>query len=152
MSKPTKQLTIIQFESEDYYRSVVDLILTSAGQQIAAVARNLAETRQLAADIEAGKLKPDVAIIDTIIENHHGEGAQIAKKLKELVPGIKLIAYTIMKDDGAIADPENPQRNPSNDWADYVAIKSNRVPGQTIIRGLDELFGLNLGQGQVDPV
>ncbi len=122
-----KELCVIQFESEDFYRAVADQILYTVGLEITESARNKKQAAQLLEKIQQQKLKPDLAIIDTILETDHSEGEIIATKLRELSPQTKIIAYTIMDD---------------TPWGDYLAIKSNRIPDHTLIRGLSELFAL----------
>ena len=119
---------MLTFESEDFYSAVVNQILFTAEIQVAAVARNKSQAQQLLGKVARGEITPDLAIIDSMLEANHEEGAIIAAKLKELSPKTKLIAYTIIE--------EQP-------WADYVAIKSNRIPAQTLTRGLSELLGID---------
>lgn len=119
---------IIQFESEHFYYAVVNQILFTIENKVAAVAKNKAQAQQLLGQIARGEIKPTIAIIDSLLENNHEEGGIIAAKLKELSPETKIIAYTIIE--------EQP-------WADYVAIKSNRIPSKTITSGLSEILGIN---------
>lgn len=127
MDKPI----IIQFESEEFYTAVVNQILFTVDNQVAEIARTKSQAQQLLGKIARGEIKPDLAIIDSMLENNHEEGAIIAAKLKELSPKTKIIAYTIIE--------EQP-------WADYVAIKSNRIPAQTLTRGLGELLGITFDE------
>lgn len=120
---------IIQFESEDFYCAVVNQILYTVDSKVAGIARTKSQAQNLLGKVARGEIKPDLAIIDSMLENNHEEGAIIAAKLKELSPKTKIIAYTIIE--------EQP-------WADYVAIKSNRIPAQTLTRGLSELIGLTI--------
>lgn len=120
---------IIQFESEDFYQAVVNQILYTADIQVAAAARNKREAEQLLGKIIKGEIKPDLAIIDTLLEDNHTEGEKIAAKIKEVSPETKIIAYTIWD--------EAP-------WADYHAIKSNKMPAQTITKGLTETLKIDL--------
>ncbi len=129
MAKLTKPQTIIQFESEEFYRAVVDLIMSNNGMSVAAVASNKPETENLLGRIKRGELKPDLAIIDSLLENTHEEGAKIAAALRSLVPEVKIIAYTIILE---------------QEWADYVAIKSNKDTNHTLIKGLEELYGITV--------
>ncbi len=124
-----KQYSIVMFEPEDFYISAADLILFNCGQKISAKATNRAQAQKIVSDIQTKKLKPDLAIIEAMIENTENEGEQVAKRLKELVPDIKIIAYTILE--------EQP-------WADYVAIKSQLDPSKTLIKGLNELLHLDI--------
>lgn len=125
-----KKLTIIQFDSELYYCSVVDMILFNAGAELTKRAVNMRQAEELIQKIEKGEIKPDIAIIDSIIQNNHDEGAQIASRIKKHSPDTKIIAYDITEDD--------------HPWADYVAIKSSLNPNKTIAQGLGELMGINL--------
>jgi CheY-like chemotaxis protein len=129
MSKLKKPEVIIQFDSEEFYRAVVDLILSDNGMGLTATASNKTQTEELLGKIKRGELKPDLAIIDSMLENTHEEGAKIAAALKSVAPDVKIIAYTII---------------PEQDWADYVAIKSNKDPNHTLIKGLEELYGITI--------
>jgi CheY-like chemotaxis protein len=129
MSKLQKPKVIIQFDSEEFYRAVVDLILSDNGMGLTATASNKTQTEELLGKIKRGELKPDLAIIDSMLENTHEEGAKIAAALKSVAPDVKIIAYTII---------------PEQDWADYVAIKSNKDPNHTLIKGLEELYGITI--------
>lgn len=123
---------IVQFDSESYYRSVADLILYPADLQVNYFAYNWKTANSLISLIAAEKIPVDIAIIDTILEHNNDEGAELAGKIKAAAPNVKIIAYTILNDE------ELP-------WADYIAIKSNLNPNQTLIKGFNQLLKLELG-------
>lgn len=145
-----KQPTIIQFEPEEFYHAVVDQMLFGVGLEVGHWARTKAEAGKLVQQIERQEIKPDVAIIDTLLEKNHHEGRVIATKLKEILPQIKIIAYTIVEKEPAGEDVTEDWTR-EHDWADYVAIKSNRSPTQTIAKGLSDILGVNLDEKQKDP-
>lgn len=122
---------IIQFDSEYYYRSVADLILFKADLSVTYFAYNWKMANALISNIAMSKIPVTLAIIDTILEHNNDEGAEIAAKVRAAAPGVKIMAYTI--DDEPVT------------WADYVAIKSNLNPNQTLLKGLNQLLELNLG-------
>lgn len=121
--------TIVQFDSEDFYVAVVEQALYDVGLELAGKSKSKPQAEKLLEKIVKKEIPmPDLAIVDSFIENSHEEGRVIATKLRELNPKIKIIAYTIIED---------------IDWADYVAIKSNRVPDKTLIKGLEQLLNVS---------
>lgn len=116
---------IIQFESEEFYRAVVSQLLYTVDMELAATAKSKKDAEKLIGKIINKELTPTIAIVDSLLEDRHSEGEVIAKKIREVSPETKIIAYTILED---------------VEWADYVAIKSNRIPSKTIIRGLADLL------------
>jgi len=128
-TEKAKQYTIIMFEPEDFYISAADLILFTCDQKLSATAKNREEAKSIISQIQAKKLVPDLAIVEAMIESEEHEGEQVAKRLRELVPGIKIIAYTVLDE---------------ITWADYVAIKSQLDPARTLVKGLAELLKLNI--------
>lgn len=142
--------TIIQFEPEEFYHAVVDQMLFGVGLGVDHWARTKVEAGKLVQQIEKGEIKPDVAIIDTMLEKNHHEGRVVASKLREIAPGIKIIAYTIVEQEPPAEDVTDEWKQ-EHDWADYVAIKSNRNPAHTISKGLSEILGVDLDEKQKDP-
>ena len=124
-----KQYSIIMFEPEDFYISAADLILFTCDQKLSATAKDRAQSQNIISQIKSKKLTPDLAIIEAMIESGENEGEQVAKKLRELVPGIKIIAYTVLDE---------------ITWADYIAIKSQLDPARTLVKGLVELLKLDI--------
>jgi hypothetical protein len=124
-----KKPYIIQFESEDFYRAVTGLILFDLGLEMNKTAADFRQADVLVKQIEEKKLDADLAVIDTLLEREHFEGEQIAAALKAANPKIKIIAYTILPEDQT--------------WADYTAIKSNRDPNRTLIKGFETLLGVS---------
>jgi response regulator RpfG family c-di-GMP phosphodiesterase len=132
MPKEKKEAIIVHFDEEEYYSAVVDLMLFSAGLKLTAAAHTRKDAEKLLKDIAEGKIKPEIAIIDTILQHNHGEGATVAQEIKRVSPNTKLIAYTILDED------EIP-------WADYIAIKSQLDPERTLLKGLESLLKVQIG-------
>lgn len=117
---------ILQFDDDDNYFTITEVIFFDMGLEMAARGQNIAETRKIIADIEAKKLKPDIAIVTDYLGNDFEDGRKLAKKLKEIAPEVKIIAYVV--------DPET-------DWGDYLAIKSGNDQNKSLIKVLEELTG-----------
>lgn len=133
-----RQFKVVQFDSEQYYLEVVNLMLFGTDIEVIGTAVGKQNAVGLLSKVKSGDLTPDLAIIDTELEMEHTEGEKVAGKLKEFTPNIKIIAYTILKDE------EFP-------WADYIAIKSNRDPARTIAKTLSEITGAEIAENnQVD--
>ena len=124
-----KNPVIVQFESDPFYKAALDLILFQAGIQLGPVANDIKSTKSILSKIKSGALKPDVAIVDTQIQNNHFEGEKIAKRIREFSPKTKVVAYSIMDD---------------IEWADYVAIKSNLDQERTIITALSSALNTEI--------
>lgn len=120
------------FEPDDHYILVANIILFNSGLEILHTAQNEIESRKLISQVEEGKIRPDIAIVSAFVEKHHTDGEKIAKRLKEISPKIKIIAYTILED---------------QEWADYTAIKSGKKPEQTLILALKDLLGKKFDLG-----
>ncbi|KXK10128.1 MAG: hypothetical protein QY330_01125 [Candidatus Dojkabacteria bacterium] len=121
-----KNPVIIQFDGEENYHTVVDLICYNMQLEIRRHISNVNQARTLFADIESGKLKPDIAIISSFLEKKHTDGSAVAKKLREVSPDTKIIAYTVIEDE---------------DWHDELAVKSGRNPEKNLIEVLTRLTG-----------
>lgn len=131
------QPTIIQFDSEKYYISVVNLMLFNVDLEVQHTAIGKRQASELMGKIQRGEVVPTLAIIDTMVEDQHDEGEKIATRLKELAPKVKIIAYTIL--------PEPIT------WADEVAIKSQRDGNRTMVQALSKLLKTEITEGkQID--
>lgn len=126
-------MTIVQFDSDKYYIQVANLILMQAGLEVSSAALGRGRAVDLLRDIGSQKIKPDVAIVDTLLESNHEEGIKVAEKLRELAPQTKIIAYTTLKDEEVA-------------WADSIAIKGQTDPERTLIEAFKKV-GLNLEKG-----
>lgn len=115
---------IIQFESDENYITVADLICFNMDLNISHVARNVAEAKQFIEQIGKQKLKPDIAIVCNVLLRNLNEGRQLAKKLREVRPQLKIIAFSEI---------------PDIDWADELAIKSGKDNEHTLITALHKL-------------
>ncbi|KXK26394.1 MAG: hypothetical protein TR69_WS6001000397 [candidate division WS6 bacterium OLB20] len=120
MDKPV----IIQFDGDENYHTVVDLICFNMDLEVSRHANSIKSARRIFADIEDGKLKPTIAIVASFLERDHRDGSIVAKKLREIAPDIKIIGYTVIEDE---------------DWYDELAVKSNRNPEKTVIDVLARL-------------
>ncbi len=121
-----KDPVIIQFDDDDSFFTVVELIAYNMDLKIAGKAKNIEQARGLIHKIESGELKPDIAIIANYLGNGFQDGELLTKKLKAIYPSIKVISY--------VTDPET-------NWGDYLAIKGSKVPSQTLTMSLCELTG-----------
>lgn len=130
MSQPV----IVQFESESYYIQVANMILYPFGFELKASAIGKDKAVNLLQRIGQKEIAPDIAIVETMIDASHDEGEKIAKKLREISPATKIVAYTTIKDE------EIP-------WADAVAVKFQRDPSRTLIEAL-KLAGLPVEKGK----
>lgn len=117
---------ILQFDDDDNYFTVTEIIFFNMGLTMEARGQNITETRKIISDIEAKKMKPDIAIIANYLGNDFEDGRKLAKKLKEIAPAVKIIAY--------VTDSET-------DWGDYLAIKSGNDQNNSLIKILEELTG-----------
>jgi len=115
---------IIQVDEDENYHTVADLICYNMGLSISAKGRSISEAKDIIASIEAKRLIPDIAIISSMLEFNLEDGMKLAKKLRELVPGIKIIAYT--SDDEA-------------KWGDILVKKTSKDNDETLIIALEKL-------------
>lgn len=117
---------IVQFDEDENYNTVLELICFGMGLKISAFGKTIAETRSILDRIQRKEIKPDIAIITSMLEVDLNDGRKLEKKLKELVPSIKTIAYSV--------DPEV-------DWGDFKAVKSAKDNTGSIIAVLEQLTG-----------
>jgi len=114
---------IIQIDDDENYLTVGEIICFNMGLTIRVTARNVNEAKAIISQIEQKKLKPDIAIISSFIEVDIDDGMKLAKKLRELVPSIKIIAYTTDKD---------------TTWGDALAEKTTRDSSKSLIAALEK--------------
>jgi len=119
-----KNPVIIQFDGDENYHTVVDLVCFNMGLEVVEHARSIKAARKVFAKIEDRKVKPDIAIVASFLERDHRDGSIVAKKLREIAPDIIILGYTVIEDE---------------DWYDHLAVKSNRNPEKTVIDALEEL-------------
>lgn len=122
----SKNLQIIQFDPDDFYITMLDLILYNFDIELAGSAHNLETSKALVDKIQQKKLTPDIAIIEAHMGKSEYDGDKIAAKLRELVPDIKIIGFSTYE---------------TKEWADIQAIKTLKDPGESIIKTLEELTG-----------
>lgn len=121
-----KEPVIIQFDEDESFFTVVDLICFNMELKLTARAKNIEQARHLVKQIETKELKPDIAIISDYLGNSFEDGILLTKKIKSLNPQIKVIAY--------VTDPETQ-------WGDIVAIKGSKSADRTLTMALTELTG-----------
>lgn len=121
-----KEPIIIQFDEDESFFTVVELICFNMGLKMTATAKNIEQARGLVKRIEAKQLNPDIAIISDYLGNSFQDGSILAKKLKTLNPAIKIISY--------VTDPET-------NWGDLLAIKGSKSAEKTMTMALEELTG-----------
>jgi hypothetical protein len=102
------------------------LICYNMGLVVSAHAKTINETKEILARISANRLKPHIAIISSMIEVDLNDGRKLATKLREMVPGIKIIAYSLDKED---------------DWGDKIAVKTTKESKDSVISALEDLTG-----------
>jgi ribosome-binding protein aMBF1 (putative translation factor) len=122
----TKDFVIIQFDEDDSYNMVLEMICFNMGLKVSAYARNIDETRNIIKRIEAKTLTPQIAVIANYLGYDFFDGEKLTKKLKELVPDIKVIAY--------VTDLETT-------WGDYLAIKSGQEQSKSLVSIIEQLTG-----------
>jgi hypothetical protein len=122
---------IIQFDDDDNYHTVADLICYNLGLKISKFVSNLNEADQLLQSIKSGKLKPNIAIVSDSLGKNFLDGGYIFDKLKEIDKNIIVIAFTI--------DPECK-------WGDIKAMKSQNEPVDTLTIALNNIFSNKFSQ------
>ena len=115
---------IIQFDDDENYFTVADLFCYNLNLTISRKINSIEKAKTLVKEIESKKLIPDIAIVSNFLEKDLSDGEKICARLKVLVPGIKIIAYTTDKED---------------QWADYWAVKSSKNTDESLIKILSDL-------------
>ena len=122
-----KDFCIIQFDPDDYYITVVDLILSVWGLKLCQYAKGYKSIAKIFENIKSKKLpKIDIAIIESYIGRSEKDGFNIATKLREIFPDIRIIGYSTMS---------------TSEWADYEAIKGLKDSQKKITDILAKLTG-----------
>ena len=117
---------IIQFDEDDSYFMVVEMICFNLGLEVGPKAQSIEESRKIVRDIEDKKLKPDIAIVANYLGYDFSDGEKLATKLKEIAPEMKIIAYSTDKE---------------TNWGDYLAVKSGLDQSKSLVQILCELTG-----------
>ena len=117
---------IIQFDEDDSYFMVVEMICFNLGLEVGPKAQSIDETRKIIRDIEDKKLIPNIAIVANYLGYDFSDGEKLAVKLKEIAPEIKIIAYSTDKE---------------TIWGDYLAVKSGLDQSKSLVQILCELTG-----------
>lgn len=123
-----EEIQIIQFDPDDYYFTVTELVLSSWDLSLAGHAHNLNTSKDLVEKIISGKIKPTVAIVEAYMGNSEEDGKKIATRLREIAPDIKIIGFSTFE---------------SAEWADHEAIKGIRDNSKTLIQILSKVTGLD---------
>ncbi len=131
------QIEIIQFDPDDYYFTVTDLILSTWELSLAGSAHNLKTSTKIVEKITKGELRPSIAIVEAYMGSSEEDGKKISEKLRELVPDIIIIGFSTFE---------------TADWADYEAIKGIKDNTKTLIQILSKVTGLEyVGSNVADP-
>ena len=125
-TNPKTEPVIIQFDEDDSYYMVLEMICYNMELKVSAFANNIENTRKVIKDIESKKIQPTIAVIANYLGNDFFDGEKLCKKLKELVPDIKVIAF--------VTDKETT-------WGDYQAIKSGLDQSKSLLSILETLTG-----------
>jgi len=121
-----KDTEIIIFDPDDFYITMVDLLLDSMGLKLTGSAYNLETSTNLVNRILKKEVKPDIAIIESHMGKSEFDGDKIATELRKLVPNIKIIGFSTY---------ETP-------WADVQALKTLKDMNATIIKAITQLTGV----------
>lgn len=133
----SKSQSIVQVEYDPFYQINVDLILSNVGLSVTAKAGNKHELERIFTLVLQKKLTPDVVILGEDILANATEAAQIAAKFKQLVPAVKLIDYTVAREEKA-------------EWADAYAVKSGLDQAHTIIKALTAILNVEIKSSNED--
>lgn len=117
---------VVQFDPDDHYFTVTDLILSTWGMKLTDTAHNLGSATRIVSKIEKGKLKPDIAIIESYMTKSEQDGKKIAEKLKKLLPEITIVGFSTFE---------------TNEWADHEAIKGLKDSNKIITDILSDIIG-----------
>jgi hypothetical protein len=125
---------IIQFDEDDSYFMVVEMICFNLGLELGPKASSIEESRKIVKDIENKKIKPDIAIIANYLGYDFSDGEKLATKLREIAPEIKIIAFS--------TDSET-------NWGDYIAIKSGLDQSKSMVQILCDLTGKSFKKSNI---
>jgi len=115
---------IVQFDYDENYATVVDLICFNLGVDSGKYFRTIKDAHTYLTMIDKSKEFPDIAIITNYLGRSSIDGEEVAKKLKIISPDTTVIAYT--EDDEA-------------DWGDHLALKSGDGEDKSLITLLEKL-------------
>ncbi len=121
-----KDQVLVQFDFDENYATVVDLICFNLGIDSGKYFRNNADAEKYLMIMSREKNYPDIALISSYLGKGSQDGRNLAEKLRQISPNTKIIAYT--------ADDEA-------DWGDYLAIKSSDGQEHSLIAILSKLTG-----------
>lgn len=117
---------LVQFDYDENYATVVDLICFNLGIDSGKYFRNNTDAEKYLLILKKSNQFPDIALISSYLGKNSLDGKNLADKIKQISPKTKIIAYT--------ADDEA-------DWGDYLAIKSSDGQEHSLIAILSKLTG-----------
>lgn len=121
-----KDPVIVQFDHDENYATVFDLICFNLGIDSGKYFKNIKEAQTYISILQKDKQFPDIAVIASYLGKNITDGELLAKRIKELSPKTIIIAYT--EDDEA-------------KWGDYLALKSGDDKDSNLIDILTKLTG-----------
>ena len=117
---------IVQFDSDENYATVVDLVCFNLGINSGKYFNNLKDAQTYLNIIQKSKEFPDIALISNYLGKSSLDGQDLAKNLKQISPKTIIIAYT--------ADEEAT-------WGDELALKSTDGVEHSLIAILSKITG-----------
>ncbi len=121
-----KDPVIVQFDHDENYATVFDLICFNLGVDSGKYFKNIKEAKSYLDILQKEKDYPDIAVIASYLGRDINDGELLAKKIREISPKTKIIAYT--EDDEA-------------KWGDYIAMKSGDDKDGNMVEILSKLTG-----------
>jgi hypothetical protein len=121
-----KDPVLVQFDFDENYATVVDLICFNLDINSGKYFRNNTDAEKYLSIISKEKNYPDIVLISSYLGKSSLDGKTLAEKIKKLSPDTIVIAYT--------ADDEA-------DWGDFLAIKSSDGQEHSLIAILSKLTG-----------
>ncbi len=117
---------VIIFDPDDFYITMIDLILDQMDLELVGSAFNLDSSKKLFERIIQRKIKPDIAIIEAHMGKSEYDGQKIAEKLRKILPKIKIIGFSTYQ---------------TQHWADEEAMKGLKDNNASILQILSKLTG-----------
>ncbi|MEI7579072.1 MAG: hypothetical protein WCJ58_03455 [bacterium] len=118
--------TIFQFDSDENYHTVADLICYNMDLEILEHVMTVEHARKITNSIRNKGLQPDIIIVSKLLDNDFNDGEKLAKFFRENSAQTKIIAYTIDKE---------------VEWADYIALKTSKDVDKSLVSVLEQITG-----------